>query len=691
MSAPVKRKRADSSASTAAANVLLQVASSANASPKGDWTMDFNGHDNGIALQPQSVIFGYQPTMNTSMTHDPFGYYPSGSGPTSQFASRAPSPTQDFDAPFDTVSPGPSIFAFLFKDSLKLGLPSIGTILPRIRSQAQYSDYHTLSQGHRQAPEHNNLFSHFRGPETLGGTSASLTRPSSPNLCFPDEDLSQDQYSLEHKPLVAQLTEEDRVHLSSYTQTSLPSARLLNLLVQLYFENFHGTMPILHAATYSPCQSEQILTLAILTIGSHYWADRHSDMHRVFRALCKRVLRGEPDTFAGLQAQVLLDVAELCDAESQVSMEAVEDRRSGLLRRARAKKLFDENYDDSPREDASIEARWQILRRAEERRRLSWALYVYDFHFSMLFDVRPLLDANEVKTSLPCHESLWDADSAESWASQFAPDRLPLRTRTLWSTGRLEERGLEGCSAYGAWCRSILAYVEARRVHSIASAVPQVGDPHTESDTQRALRLDAETLLANANSMANQAFDILNDLAVGQTSAGSADPSFAMLSLNFARLATSIDFQAIRQLLFGDDRAIRSWATSLSSARRATLLASHVLSQLSQDQQNCPFAGLIMFYALLTLICYSRYCARDESQLEPLELDKTPINSPQAVKWVDEGAYIATVNDVGILENDNVDRILQAGIRFSRNVVWGRATIEKRMETLVEFSSYASM
>lgn len=649
--------------------------------------MEYNGAHNDVAMQPpSSIVFGYQPTLNGSLQHDPFMY--GASRPGSGFASRAPSPSHDFDAQFESALPAASIFGFLFKDSAR-DLPGISSILPRLLPVPGFpTDFSQASFGHNNgSTEQPGTYSNYRNDTMSTNNNGSyVTRPSSPVLSFPELEIPEELHDLEDNPHVDRFTEADLSHLQDYTQTQLPSARLINVLIQVYFDRFHNSLPIIHKANYSPGQADHIQTLAIISIGAHYFdkiSQHQETLHKDLVILAHRVLKLEQDTFTALQAQFLLGVADLYNVQSQSALEMAEDDRSSLLRRARTKKLFDENYDDSPPDDASTEARWQILRRAEERRRLSWAIWIHDYLFTVFFGVRSLMELNEVKTSLPCPENLWEANTAHEWAEQFAPDRLPLRTRTLWSTGRLEDRGVAECAQYGVFCRTILALVEARRVHDIANAVP-LGDPATEGQTQRALRRDAQAVLANARNMSVKALDILEYTLSPTDCASEAEVANALLTIQFARMITAIDLQSVRKYLVGDDRDIRTWAIEMPShARSASLCAAHII-KLVPDQAS-PFIGMIAFYATLTLFCFAKFYPANDS-LHELQLDAHSCNSPQAQQWISSGSFIPTLKDVGLLDQANVARIVKSWeSSVQDSFVWGFENLKLRIDSLSQY------
>jgi hypothetical protein len=55
-------------------------------------------------------------------------------------------------------------------------------------------------------------------------------------------------------------------------KSPFPSPDVLDTFIQLYFEHFHPTMPVLHVPTFEPSRSSWVLLLALSAVGSQYSA-----------------------------------------------------------------------------------------------------------------------------------------------------------------------------------------------------------------------------------------------------------------------------------------------------------------------------------------------------------------------------------------------------------------------------------
>lgn len=76
------------------------------------------------------------------------------------------------------------------------------------------------------------------------------------------------------------------------------------------------------------------------------------------------------------------------------------------------------DVNDLDHEDpAKLEAAWRQWRNAEMAKRLGWNVFEVDNSLSTLTAKRGTLNLQELPDHLPCDESLWEAHSAQAWAS----------------------------------------------------------------------------------------------------------------------------------------------------------------------------------------------------------------------------------------------------------------------------------
>lgn len=73
--------------------------------------------------------------------------------------------------------------------------------------------------------------------------------------------------------------------------TAFPPVEVLNSFVELFFEHFNHTVPIVHQATFKPTAEEWILLLGILAVGSQYSSlPSREQFGETFQSLLQRVI-----------------------------------------------------------------------------------------------------------------------------------------------------------------------------------------------------------------------------------------------------------------------------------------------------------------------------------------------------------------------------------------------------------------
>lgn len=231
-----------------------------------------------------------------------------------------------------------------------------------------------------------------------------------------------------------------------------PTRKLLDGFLTLYFEQFHSNLPMIHRPTFSVATCPTIVLVSMASIGASYselegakvFADTLSE-------LCKRTLTWMaeynpeyPRSDFFLKALCLQSVYALGSGSHRL-YDSADVSRSFLIGNARRIGLFSgtisppasspsstpnspgqSNVEDTslPRdtnEPLPLEARWNTWRKQEELKRLAWSIFEYDCSFSTLSNRRGAITLNDISTSMPCAEALWEAPNAQAWAALLEP------------------------------------------------------------------------------------------------------------------------------------------------------------------------------------------------------------------------------------------------------------------------------
>lgn len=68
-------------------------------------------------------------------------------------------------------------------------------------------------------------------------------------------------------------------------------------------------------------------------------------------------------------------------------------------------------------EDESLESQWRVWIEQEKTCRLSWSVYENDSAATFLYNSRPYIRLGKMRINMTCSNELWEAESAEAWAT----------------------------------------------------------------------------------------------------------------------------------------------------------------------------------------------------------------------------------------------------------------------------------
>ena len=207
--------------------------------------------------------------------------------------------------------------------------------------------------------------------------------------------------------------------------------------LELYWQHFHPTFPIVHRPTFLPAKPSPLLASAMVAIGSVY--DARDDAHTYALALLDistKLLRGRKSVgsrsrLVDQQTVVLLEVlSKYCSRRVDVQMSPTFRTLFVNLKEARSK---------APQSPLVIFKALPASRTAKEvgearnfwvehesRRRLWQASVVVDAQHAALFEQQhtikqyslPKLSTRDARSvdQLPCSDSLWETSPVEEWA-----------------------------------------------------------------------------------------------------------------------------------------------------------------------------------------------------------------------------------------------------------------------------------
>ncbi|GKZ34580.1 hypothetical protein AbraIFM66950_004894 [Aspergillus brasiliensis] len=217
---------------------------------------------------------------------------------------------------------------------------------------------------------------------------------------------------------------------------SLPS---LQSYSDLFFTRFNTTYPLLHQPTFSPSTTPPVLLAAILSMGATYSSrEAHQlavGIHDSLRnqLFCHADFSPEPDLWV-LQAMLLIDCFGKMRAGPK-QRERAQLFHCVLIKLIRRSDCCVIRTSPTPNptstttttdtNDLDIDTLWHTAMHAEQKKRVALHCFMWDTQHAVLFSQSLCMSAFEIRSALPCSQSVWEACTANDWAHHAALEPPP--------------------------------------------------------------------------------------------------------------------------------------------------------------------------------------------------------------------------------------------------------------------------
>ncbi|KAK4056994.1 hypothetical protein OIO90_001894 [Microbotryomycetes sp. JL221] len=426
----------------------------------------------------------------------------------------------------------------------------------------------------------------------------------------------------------------DKVREIGEVDRFVPKLELLDLFVQLYFEHFGPVLPMLHKPTFDPNTCPSFLLLAVASVGARYAYDRvmGAKMHgHALTEIARRMYQAVSDTdntlvrTVGWQQSMLLilftglasgNKRDLERAQACSSMPITFSRRQGWFKEPKVDETHERTF--------SLEERWKRWRDREEIKRLGFATLVFDSMSTTLWNHESsslYLDA--AKTSLPCHDTLWEAPTAVAWQALFRGSLLPVRgLETLTAVRLATDRSTHGAEALVSTARDSFAMLV------VLGTLHSLGWTKNHEINMTSLFLPAAAtqtshqLLGPQDVALETGYEFFQDrvLLPPEMQAVMSDPgptsSTLALNVHLACMTQYVPLRVLQPLARtgewgpGPDifDAVHAWAKADNGrlARKAAYHAGQLLALCRSTSNDSPLEPFALFYSALVLLSFCR-------------------------------------------------------------------------------------
>ncbi|OCL10660.1 hypothetical protein AOQ84DRAFT_337115 [Glonium stellatum] len=416
----------------------------------------------------------------------------------------------------------------------------------------------------------------------------------------------------------------------------LLSLSSLQTYCDLYFTRFNTAYPLLHQATFDASHVDTLLLISVLLVGATYC---EKDAHQL--AVCIHdVLR--PQIFAN---SAFTARPELWVLQTILLVECFGKSRAGrkqhdmshlfhgllinLIRRSDCQSIRPPAVEDGTDD---LEDDWKTWAEAEQKKRLAFLCFMWDTQHAVLFCQSLCMSAFELRSTLPCDQALWEADSAENW-HQLRKRQKPQPLFLTCLKTYLSPSGPPSAKNINALSRVLLLHglmsiswdMKRRDQTSLGlmgNSTP-IGDWKARmSKSYDAWKIDFDSYCTNYKSLIAKDNPELKKEFLCFSTANNAIYHAAHVILNAEFLDLQI-YAGARHILgrpvtrpdyVRSQRVVKRWATEdARSASRAAWHAAHIVRDGVRDLDNFDAMGLFHFpwcLYLATLACWAFHHAR---------------------------------------------------------------------------------
>lgn len=467
-----------------------------------------------------------------------------------------------------------------------------------------------------------------------------------------------------------------------------PLREFFDHLVNLYLDNFHPILPILHLSDIETLSWQ--LLLAVSTIGSHYLQGASDLLTVSLHEFTRRLLETVDEISTGqLRGNIELQQTRLLHCVGCLYCGDERLMENGLRLRLQLAASTEHLLESvTPTESESSECQWPTWKSGETVRRLVYSIWLVDTMCKFHFAQTPTLDTGSTRIRLPSHEQVWASMTAREWSEAFRryvpPPTLAEALEQLYIDKKL-------LSDMGEFSRILLIHGIFRRTWEVEAHLKQPLSQWTptaekrspaEPRSQSPVWLPSVSMFARWRNSACDCLDILHwsaNAAIGLQS-GLEHPT--VMHLHFARVVLLTPCKNIVRLaehLSGEARCssessvtedklmIRRWTTlDQYKARLAMIHAGVLFWHIRRFSANGFYEPSSVGLTVLALWAFSAFSDRSKRREECNTVRSEHVDSAG-----DERGSVETEEatcDIILIDRPTDDELVQQFVRHGNTM-----------------------
>lgn len=207
---------------------------------------------------------------------------------------------------------------------------------------------------------------------------------------------------------------------ASVLQSSFFEPSNLHLFKQLYFQHYNAHFPILHEPTFDPTQTPPLLMATVLTLGATLSEDdahfaTAQQLHDSLRWLIFASDDFQPPAPLFCIQALLLVQAHGKMFSSRAHHEKAHIFHGSIITLMRRGSSYSGDWAEASGETPSLERAWLRWIDRESLKRAAFFAFVMDAQHSSVFSHVPALSVSDLRMSLPCSDTIWEATTPTHW------------------------------------------------------------------------------------------------------------------------------------------------------------------------------------------------------------------------------------------------------------------------------------